>query len=147
MQLGIGGFAGLAAVATWQGMPVVRRTPLDLVLAAMFAGFAVSTLASGHPFAAPGWGRLWIVVGYFGVFWWLEDERAAVRFVGWLLLAATLVAAYGILQHYTGVDWYRAALGRRRFVHPRIEGAQGFASVGFFRNYLTYAHVLVLPLG
>jgi hypothetical protein len=54
---------------------------------------------------------------------------------------------YGILQHYTGADWYRGLLGRRRYVRPRIEGAHGFAAVGFFRNYLTYAHMLVLPLG
>src|SRR5258706_13112211 len=120
MQLGIGGFAGLAAVATWQGMPVVRRTPLDLVLAAMFAGFAVSTLASGHPFAAPGWGRLWIVVGYFGVFWWLEDERAAVRFVGWLLLPAPPLAPYRILQPSPGAVWYRAPPARQPFVPPPL---------------------------
>jgi hypothetical protein len=147
MELGIGALVVLAVVASWQGTPVVRRTPLDVVLAAMFAAFAASTLASGHPFGAPGFFRPWVVVGYFGIFWWLEDERAALRFVGHLLAAATFVALYGVVQHYTGIDVYRAALGRRRQVHPRIEGARGFASVGFFRNYLTYAHVLLLPLG
>lgn len=147
MQVGIGGLAVLAAIAWWRGMGIVRRTPLDLVLGVMFACFALSTLASGHPFAAPGWGRLWIVVGYFGVYWWLEDDATTLRFVRSLLIAATLVAAYGIMQHYTGADWYRGALGRRRFVHPRIVGAHGFAALGFFRNYLTYAHVLVLALG
>lgn len=147
MQLGIGALALLAIVASVQGTPVVRRTPLDLVLAAMFAAFGASLLASGHPLAAPGWDRPWVVLGYFVIFWWLEDECAALRFVGWLLAAASLVSLYGIVQHYTGIDLYRDALGRRRQVHPRIEGAHGFASVGFFRNYLTYAHVLILPLG
>jgi O-antigen ligase len=91
--------------------------------------------------------RLWIAITYFGVFWWLDDARRAVRFVGWLLAGACIVALYGIVQHYTGADWYRELLGRRRYVEPRIEGAHGYAAVGFFRNYLTYAHVLLLPLG
>jgi O-antigen ligase len=147
MQIGAGALVLLALVASWQGTPVVRRTPLDFVLGVCAVTFALSTLASGRPFDAPGWTRLWIVITYFGVFWWLADARAAVRFVGWLVVAASIVALYGIVQHYTGADWYRELLGRRRFVHPRIEGAHGYAAVGFFRNYLTYAHVLLLPLG
>jgi O-antigen ligase len=64
-----------------------------------------------------------------------------------LVLAAAVVAVYGIVQYYTGIDWYRALLGRRIVVKPRIAGAEGFAAIGFFRNYLTYAHVLIVPLG
>src|SRR6185436_3361189 len=64
-----------------------------------------------------------------------------------LVMASCVVAIYGIIQHYTGADWYRELLGRHRAVHPRIEGAHGYASVGFFRNYLTFAHVLIIPLG
>ena len=147
MQIGAGGLIVLALIASWQGTPVIRRTPLDAVLVVFAGALALSTLASGRPFDAPGWTRLWIAITYFGVFWWLEDSRGAVRFVGWLVAAAVVVALYGIIQHYTGADWYRELLGRRRYVHPRIEGAHGYAAVGFFRNYLTYAHVLLLPLG
>jgi O-antigen ligase len=147
MQIGVAGLLVLALIATWRGTPVIRRTPLDVVLLLLAGVFAVSTLASGHPLEGIGWGRLWIVSAYFGVYWWLDDARAAARFARWLVAAAAVVAAYGILQHYTGVDWYRGLLGRRRFVHPRIEGAHGYAAVGFFRNYLTYAHVLILPFG
>ena len=147
MQIGAVLLLVLAAVASWRGTPVVRRTPLDGLLLLLAGAFMLSTVASGHPLEAVDWDRPWVVAAYFGVFWWLEDGRAAVRFARWLVTAAVVVAAYGILQHYTGVDWYRELLGRRRFVHPRIEGAHGYASVGFFRNYLTYAHVLVLALG
>ncbi len=145
MQIGAGGSFVLALVAWWRGMPVVRRTPLDPLLLLVFGVFALSTLASGRPLQADGWTRLWIVVTYFGVFWWLADTDAAVRFARWLVLAGAVVAVYGILQHYTGSDWYRELLGRKRVTRPRIEGAHGFASVGFFRNYLTYAHVLLVP--
>jgi O-antigen ligase len=145
MQIGAASLFVLALVATWRGLPIVRRTPLDGVLALMLGVFALSTLASGRPLHAPGWPRLWIVAAYFGVYWWLADARAAVRFARWLVLAGAVVAVYGIVQHYTGLDWYRELLGRRRFTRPRIEGAHAFAVVGFFRNYLTYAHVLLVP--
>jgi O-antigen ligase len=147
MQIGGAGLALLALVAWWRGTPVLRRTPLDGVLALMFVVFAISTLASGRPLQADGWGRMWVVVVYFGAYAWFADAESAVRFARWLVLAAALVAVYGIVQHFTGIDWYRALLGRRSFVHPRIVGAHGFAAVGFFRNYLTYAHVLVIALG
>jgi hypothetical protein len=147
MQIAAGALPGLAVLAWWWGMPLLRRTPLDGVLGLAAIVFAISTLASGHPLQAGGWARLWVVIGYFGVYWWLEDEHAVLRFVRWLLIAAAVSALYGVVQHYTGIDWYRELLGRRHFVRPRIAGAQGFAAVGFFRNYLTYAHVMLIPLG
>jgi O-antigen ligase len=147
MQIGAAALFVLALVAWWCGMPLVRRTPLDPLLALMFGVFALSTLASGRPLHAWGWTKLWVVVTYFGVYWWLDDAAAAVRFARWLVLAAAAVSLYGIVQHYVGLDVYRDLLGRERFVRPRIEGASGFAVVGFFRNYLTYAHVLLLPFG
>jgi O-antigen ligase len=146
-QIGAGGLVVLALVAWWSGMPVVRRTPLDAVLALLFGVLALSTLASGHPLQATGWTRPWVVVTYFGVYWWLPDTTAAVRFARRMAIAGGLVAIYGVLQHYTGADWYRGVLGRRRETRPRIEGAHGFAAIGFFRNYLTYAHMLLLPFG
>src|SRR4029453_17251229 len=45
-----------------------------------------------------------------------------------------------------GVDWYRHAVGRATRVRPRIPGAEAYAVVGFFRNYLTYAHAMIFPL-
>jgi O-antigen ligase len=58
-----------------------------------------------------------------------------------------LVAAYGIVQHVTGIDVYRAALGRSTAVLPRGPGHSGYAVVGFFSNYLTFAHTMIFPLG
>ena len=148
MEVGAAGLGLLALAAALRGEPVMRRTPLDTVLGVAAAVLLLSTLASGRPLqAVPGWLKLWIVVAYFGVYWWLADTRAALAFVRALLLAASVAAAYGIVQHFTGIDWYHRLVGRPGYVHPRIEGAEGYASVGFFRNYLTYAHVLVVALG
>src|SRR5437867_1996433 len=146
MEVGIIGLGLLAALAAVRGWDVVRRTPLDGVLALFYATLALSTLASLHPLEATGWARVWVVLAYFMVYWWLRDRAHAVRLARLLVLAAAVAAAYGVLQHFTGADWYRALLGRVRYVRPREPGAAGFAVVGFFRNYLTFAHTMLFPL-
>src|SRR5204863_318208 len=77
---------------------------------------------------------------------WLRDRRHTIGFVYVLVGAGATAAAYGLLQHATGADWYRAALGRPLLVHPREAGGAGYAIVGFFRNYLTFAHTMLFPL-
>jgi putative inorganic carbon (HCO3(-)) transporter len=146
MQAGVVALAGLTLFAAARGWAVVRRTPLDGVLALFIGSLALSTLASGHVGQSTGWGGQWVVVAYFVVFWWLRDAAHAARVTQAVVVAATVVAAYGVLQHFTGADWYRAALGRRTFVRPREIGADGYAVVGFFRNYLTFAHTMLFPL-
>ena len=59
----------------------VRATPLDGVLGLFYATLALSTVVSGHLREATGWARLWVVVTYFVVFWWLRDRRQTIRFV------------------------------------------------------------------
>src|SRR2546426_6188 len=146
MEAGVLGLAALSVAALAGGWDVVRPTPLDGVLT-LFAGvLALSTLASGHPLQASGWARLWIVLAYFVVFWWLHDRAHAVRLAQVIVGAGAVAAAYGILQHFTGADWYRTLLGRPTYVHPREAGTAGYAVVGFFRNYLTFAHVMIFPL-
>src|SRR5439155_1381343 len=116
-------------------------------LLALFAGvMALSTLASGHPLEASGWVRLWIALAYFVVFWWLRDPAHAVRLARVIVVAGAVAAAYGVLQHFTGADWYRTLLGRPTYVYPREPGTPGYAVVGFFRSYLTFAHVMIFPL-
>jgi O-antigen ligase len=145
-QIGVVGLAALAVASVAGRWGVVRRSPLDGTLALFFGVLLLSTLASGDPLTARGWARCWIAVGYFGVFWWTRDRAHAARLARLLVLAAGFVAAYGILQHFTGVDWYRAALGRPTAVEPRGPGHSGYAVVGFFSNYLTFAHTMVFAL-
>jgi O-antigen ligase len=146
MQAGVVALGVLALLARLAGWRVMRRTPLDGVLLLFFGTLALSTLASGHPLQAVGWARVWVVLAYFAVFWWLRDAAHAARLVRVVVAAGALVAAYGILQHFTGADWYRAALGRETVVRPRVSGGSGYAVVGFFRNYLTFAHTMLFPL-
>ena len=107
MQAGVIGLAVLSAAAFVARWRIVRATPLDGALGVLGLVLLLSTLASGHPTEAVGWVRPWVVVTYFVVFWWLEDAAHARRLVRVLLIAGSVAAAYGILQHFTGVDWYR----------------------------------------
>jgi hypothetical protein len=148
MEIGMAGLFLLALVGLGRPWNVVRRTPIDGALAVFWGVCALSTVASGHLRAAlPGWLRpLWLQLAYFGVFWWLRDRDHARRIALIVVGAGALVGAYGVLQHFEGVDWYRALLGRAIKVRPRVPGAEAYAVVGFFANYLTYANAMVFPL-
>jgi O-antigen ligase/polysaccharide polymerase Wzy-like membrane protein len=145
MVVALVGLAAVTLLAWWAGEGVVRATPLDGVLGLFVGALVLSTLASGRPWEAATAPKIWVMIGYFVVYWWLADAGDARRFARLVVAAGTVAACYGVLQHFTGADWYRALLGREQMVHPRVEGAEGFAAIGFFRNYLTYAHVLLVP--
>jgi O-antigen ligase len=148
MEIGMGGLGLLALLGLRRGWSVIRRTPLDGALALFYGACALSTLASGHALqAAAGWPRpLWMLSAYFAVFWWLRDREHARRIALIVVAAGAVAGAYGVLQHFAGVDWYRAALSRTLRARPRVPGAEGYAVVGFFANYLTYAHAMIFPL-
>jgi O-antigen ligase len=147
MESGVIGLGVLAALGVAFRWGAVRATPLDTALGVFYGTLALSTLASLHPLEAEGWARLWVVLAYYGVFWWIRDRTQAVRLARVLVVAGGVAATYGVLQHFTGADWYRAVLGRPLMVRPRIEGQTGFAVIGFFRNYLTFAHTMLVPTG
>src|SRR5438046_9508526 len=98
MEAGVLGLGALSVAALIGKWGVVRRTPLDGVLA-LFAGvLALSTLASGHPLEASGWARLWIALAYFVVFWWLRDAAHAARLARLIVVAGSAAAASGRLH-------------------------------------------------
>ncbi|HUK62719.1 MAG TPA: O-antigen ligase family protein, partial [Dongiaceae bacterium] len=101
--------------------------------------------ASGHPLGARGWGRQGVLITFPVTAWWLRDRAQATRLAWLVAVAGAVVGAYAVLQHFTGADWYRTLLGRRRAIHLRGPGDAGFASVGFFRSYLTFGHVMLFP--
>ena len=132
------------------GWGVVRRTPLDGVLALFFGVCALSTLASGHPLEArrAGCGRCGCCRRTSRVFWWLRDRgsRAPARAAGggWPARVAGRVRHPAALHRRRLVP--RAPSAARRASGRASPGAEGFAVVGFFRNYLTYAHAMIFPL-
>src|SRR5262249_39348004 len=134
MEIGVGGLGLLALAGMGRRWSVIRGTPLDGVVALFYGVCALSTLASGHVLqAVAGWPRpLWMLSAYFSVFWWLRDRPHCCRIALLVVAAGAVAGGYGVLQHFMGVDWYRAALGRMTRVRPRVPGAEGYAVVGFF---------------
>ena len=146
-QAAVLALAALTLVGLAAGWALPRRTPLDGVLLLFLATLVVSTLVSGHPLTARGWGRQWVLITFPVTAWWLRDRAHATRLAWLVTVVGGVVGAYAVLQHFTGADWYRTLLGRRRAVHPRGSGDGGFAAVGFFRSYLTFGHVMLFPFG
>lgn len=145
MQAAVVALLVLSAIARARSWPLPWRTPLDAPLLVFGFVCAVSTAASLHVRDASDWASLWIVAGYFVTYWWLEGLPGTVRFVTWWIVAAAVVAAYAILQHFTGIDVYREALGRATLTRPRAAGDSGYAALGFFRSYLTFGHAMLPP--
>src|SRR4029453_7620434 len=94
MQIGVVALAGLSVIGAAAGWGIVRRTPLDGALGLLLGVLVLSTLASGDPFRAGGWARLWIIVTYPVFMWWIRDRAHAVRLARLLVVTAGLVAAY-----------------------------------------------------
>src|SRR5262249_47550126 len=143
MQIAVVGLIALSVAAPVAGWTIVRRTPLDATLALFLVVCALSTLVSHHVRDAVDWASMWIMSAYFVAFWWLRGRAGAARFTRVWLGAAAAVAAYGILQHFTAIDLYRALLGRTILTRPRAPGDQGIAVIGFFRSYLTFGHAML----
>src|SRR5439155_572310 len=124
MEAAVLALGGLTLLGAAGGRAPVRATPLDGVLGLFYGTLALSTLASGHPLEASGWARLWVVLTYFVVFWWLRDRRQAIRVVH-VLVGARRVAR----DHRGGRDarpdgaradgWSRGGRARRGGA-PRI---------------------------
>jgi O-antigen ligase len=80
---------------------------------------------------------------YYGV----ADPREAWRLVFLMMVAAAGVAAYGVLQHYTGIDLNHAVRGKASQVDPFWFGQnEGFRTEGLFPSGITYAHNMLFPL-
>ena len=147
-EIALGVLLALAAAALATGGTRWVGTPLDRPLLAFLAVLVVSTLAGGPTRGAlEAYRNLW-VVGVYGVGVVLMDDAAhANRLVRLLVLTAAAVAAYGIVQHFTGIDLYRTLAGREIQIKPYEYDATRFAVIGFFPSYLTFAHSMLIPLG
>ncbi|MCS6924958.1 MAG: O-antigen ligase family protein [Candidatus Binatia bacterium] len=123
-------------------------TPLNLPLLLFFAALLVSTLCSPavlHSLA--GYRKLWLVGAFFVTYSLIEDVREAEWLVSLWVAGAAVVAAYGIVQHFTGIDWARELLGKPSNLDPFWFGRhEGFRTKGLHPSGITYAHNLLFPL-
>lgn len=140
-----------AAEPPRQESSLVRQplsTPLDRALLFFFAALLLSTLWSPavlHSLAA--YRKLWLVGAFFAVYHLLKEPHEAQRLVALLVITATVVAAYGVVQHFTGIDLARQVVGKESNIDARWFGGQGgFRTKGLHPSGITYAYNLLFPL-
>ncbi len=135
--------AGRVVLPSPRALP---RSPLDRPLAVLFAALLLSTAFSPAPLKSlAAYGRLWIVGAYFATYHLLRSRAEAERLVAITIAVAAVVAAYAVVQHFTGVDVSRAIVGRSPGLHPFWLG-EGYRAKGFHPSGITYAHNLLFPL-
>ena len=134
--------AGAGRYVSWRG------SVLDVPICVFIGVLLLSTLVAGPTRnALDAYRGLWIIGAYPATMLLLRDARHAAVLARILVVCTALVAVYGIVQHFTGVDVYRQMMGRRPLVKAHGGGAGGFEVIGFFPNTLTYGHSLMVPLG
>jgi len=133
--------------ALWRGRRF-RRSPLDWPLAAFFFVLLLSSLLSPDPFGSlKSFRRLWLVGAFFATYQLVDRREEAEGMVFAVVLSASLVAAYGVIQHFTGLDLSRAIVGKASNLDPSwLGGAGTFRTKGFHPSGITYAHNLLFAL-
>lgn len=110
-----------------------RRTDLDPAVGLLLLASALSVWTSVAPLASLQEARsLGLVVVYYLFAWYVRSDQERRILTGCLAASASLAAAYGILQSYTGWD----LLGH-------FDPSTGKAS-GFFSLHLTFGEYLLM---
>jgi O-antigen ligase len=147
-EIALGVLLALTVASLARGWIRWIRTPLDRPLLVFLSILVISTLWGGPTAAAlDAYRGLWVMGAYVATAGLVTDAAEARRLGRVFVLTATAVAAYGIVQHFTGVDVYRTLAGREIEVKPYEHDPTRFAVIGFFPSYLTFAHSMLIPLG
>ena len=146
-QATLGALLALTALHCWQKKEW-PTTALNLPLFVFFAALLLSTLVSPAVLnSLAGYRKLWLVGAFFAVVLLLQRPRDVERVVVLLLISASVVAAYGILQHYLGIDLNKQLRGQPPSLDPYWFGRdEGWRSKGFHPSGITFAHNLLFPL-
>ncbi len=146
-QTALGLLLAFFVYSCWQkrGLPC---TPFNGPLLLFLGALLLSTLFSPDILnSLSGYRKLWLL-GAFGVTYHLVEKPQEVeRLVSLVVLVGALVAAYGIVQHFTGLDLARQLVGKESNLDPFWFGRQeGFRTKGLHPSGITYAHNLLFPL-
>jgi O-antigen ligase len=129
-------------------VPPSLSTPLNFPLALFFGALLLSTLCSPDALnSLAGYRKLWLVGAFFVTYSLTKDRGEVSWLVSVWVASAAVVAAYGVVQHFTGIDWARELVGKPSNLDPFWFGRQeGFRTKGLHPSGITYAHNLLLPL-
>ena len=137
----------VGAILCWRE----RRWPttaLDRPLLLLFSAFLLSTVfcpAVGNSLL--GYRKLWLVGAFFVTATLIQKPKDVERLISLLVIVASVVAAYGIVQHYTGIDLNKQLRGKPPSLDPFWFGQdEGWRTKGFHPSGITFAHNLLFPL-
>jgi O-antigen ligase len=137
----------ILGVHCWQ-QRTTPTTSLDRSLLTLFGAFLLSTLTSpdiGNSLLS--YRKLWLVGALFISFTLIADRREAEKIIKLFVIIAVMVAGYGIIQHFTGLDLAKQLVGKPAALDPFWFGRQeGFRTKGLHPSGITYAHNLLFPL-
>jgi hypothetical protein len=131
----------------WQTLGV-RSSPLDRPLLLFLAALGLATLFSPDVlWSLRAYPRLWMVGAFFATYHLVRTRSEVERLVRLAVFAAAVVAGYGVVQHFTGVDLARELLGKEPNVDPFWLGSrEGYRTKALQSSAITYAHNLLFPL-
>lgn len=144
---------GLAILLAFGGYVCWRKkhlpkTALDWPLLGFFGAMLLSTLLGPDPVnSLAGYRKLWLVGAFFVTYTLVNEQQLTEQLMILVITVAAVLAAYGIAQHYTGIDWGRELLGKPPDLDAFwLGGKEGFRTKGIFPSGITYAHNLLFPL-
>jgi O-antigen ligase len=146
-QTVLGLLLALLTYVGWRdkGLPA---TPMDRPLLLLLAALLLSTFLSPDVSTSlTGYRKLWLVGAFFVTYHLVRNSQESRRLVSLMVIVAIAVAAYGILQHFTGIDLAKQLVGKKSTLTPFWLGQEeGFRIKGLSPSGITYAHSLAFPL-
>ncbi len=143
----LGVMLGLGACHCWRTR-TVPRTPLDPALLLFGGALLLSSLLGPDPLhSLSAYRKLWLVGAFFVAYVLIDSRQCAVWLIRLVVITAAVLAAYGIVQHHTGLDLARQLVGKEPNLTAFWLGSkEGFRTAGLFPSGITYAHNLLFPL-
>jgi len=141
-QVGLG-LAVLGGIWESARRRTLIRTPLDGPILALLSVSLLSALLSEDPASsakklAGSWSILTL---YLAAGWYGAPENLA-RILRWFLPTAVVFGAYGVIQHFTGWNAFRAGAGALHTLE--LAGRTVYFPRGGFSHYQTYANVFFM---
>ncbi len=146
-QTVLGLLLALLTYVGWRdkGLPA---TPMDRPLLLLLGALLLSTFLSPDVSTSlAGYRKLWLVGAFFVTYHLVRKPQEGWWLVSLLVIVAIGVAAYGIVQHFTGIDLAKQIVGKKSTLTPFWLGQEeGFRIKGLSPSGITYAHSLAFPL-
>src|SRR5262249_28779679 len=99
----LGALFAVMTLQCWQ-TGELPTTPLDRPLLVFFGAMLLSTVFCPAVLnSLAGYRKLWLVSAFFVTATLVREPKEAERLLALLVISASVVAVYGIVQHYTGI--------------------------------------------